>query len=153
MTCSWSCGCNHERKPSFLETFLHTLLSFNVADFKLNCAFFFFFKLSWIWIAARQFPCLWWISFTSVRASCLSGRKPGLFRSFEHLPFIWLNRFEMLRHTCVTQTLWERKKKKKQDNSFVSQQTHRGEFWLLAALTPHLHTLFWRGVSPHAPKL
>lgn len=37
---------------------------------------------------------------------------------------------------------------KKQDNSFVSRQTHLGESWLLVALTPHLHTLFWRGVSP-----
>ena len=56
--------------------------------------------------------------------------------------FIWLNRFEMLHHTA-----WP-KLCEKQDNSFFSQQTHQGEWWLLVALTPHLHTLFWRGVSP-----
>lgn len=41
------------------------------------------------------------------------------------------------------------KQREKQDNSSVSQQTHT---WrndgLLAALTPHLPTLFWRGMSP-----
>lgn len=56
--------------------------------------------------------------------------------------FIWLNRFEMLHHTA-----WP-KSSEKQDKSFVSEQTHRGELWLLVALTPHLHTLFWRSASP-----
>lgn len=50
----------------------------------------------------------------------------------------------------MTQTLL-----KKQDNFFFAQQMNTqeaagggGEWWLSAALTPHLHALFWRGVSP-----
>lgn len=55
---------------------------------------------------------------------------------------IWLNWFEMLCNTA-----WP-KLCEKQDGSIVSRQTHQGELWLSVAFTPHLHSLFWRGVSP-----
>lgn len=50
----------------------------------------------------------------------------------------------------LTRSVWDAppwpKLCEKQDDSFVSQQMHFGEWWLLVALTPHLHTLFltWR---------
>lgn len=50
--------------------------------------------------------------------------------------------FRMLLHTA-----WP-KLCEKQDNSFDSQQMLLREWWLSVALTPHLHTLFWRGASP-----
>lgn len=79
--------------------------------------------------------------FLHVRTSCVSG---NLDCSNHSSVFFYL-----------TKSIWDassiqrdHRLCEKQDSSFASQQTHQGELWLLVALTPHLHTLFWRGMSP-----
>lgn len=105
--------------------YVHNVLCSELKS-KLNC------------LLQQPVSCLWWI-FLHVRTSCLWGNLDC--SNHSSIFFTWLHRFEMLHHTA-----WP-KLCEKQDNSSVSLQTHQGELWLLVALTPHLHTLFWRGVS------
>lgn len=66
-------GATMKEKPSSVETFLSTLLSFNAADFKLNRAFFFFLDI--VNLNSSQPVFLFMTDFLHVSASCLSREK------------------------------------------------------------------------------